>query len=102
MATKASTKVAEPDKTLDSRPKDKGTPPAPVSGPVAPGLNDTRGDDQPVVGHSVEVTDGDHKGFFGIFIEAEGSDAVLRSRGDAGVRITVPITDLVPASPNRR
>jgi hypothetical protein len=102
-----STKTAPTGTTADSRPEKKAVKkdvvvPAPVSGPVPPALNDTRADDQPVVGHSVEVTKGDDKGFFGVFVEAEGDNAVLRGRGDAGVRKVVPLADVVPASPYRR
>jgi hypothetical protein len=89
-------------KNPDSRPKGKAVVPAPVSGPVPPGMNDTRADDQPVIGQFVEVTKGEHKGFFGVFLEAEGNDAVVRNRSDAGVRIVVPLADLAPSSPNRR
>jgi hypothetical protein len=93
---------------MSAKPKNATTlPPSPVSGPVPPGLNDRRADDEPVVGHFVEVTDGEHKGLFGTFTElAETEDtepqAVVVPRDNPLSRVTVPYADITPSSPNRR
>jgi hypothetical protein len=99
MTTKSTTKSTKAKTTTKAKSR---TVPAPVTGPVPPGLNDVRADGEPVVGGFVEVTKGDNKGFFGVFLEAEGDDAVIGSRADAGYRITVPLADIEPSSPNRR
>ncbi len=103
MATKTKAKAkTKRTTTADARPKREVAIPAPVSGPVPPGLNDRRSDSDPIVGHFVEVTEGDDKGFFGIFVEAYGTDAVVRSHKDPGVRMSVPLSALVPSERERR
>lgn len=105
MATKTKAKSKATTKkttTADARPARGEAIPAPVSGPVPPGLNDRRADGEPVVGHFVEVTKGDDEGFFGIFVEADGTDAVVRSHSDPGVRKSVPLANLKASSRERR
>jgi hypothetical protein len=95
----STTKAADKPKAVEEH---KKAPASPVSSPVPPGLNDRREDGAPVLGHFVEITKGDDKGFFGVFVEAEGENAVVRSRSDAGVRKVAPIADLVASDVNRR
>lgn len=99
MPTKAPTHDKDEVKASTHKPQ---FVPAPASGPVGPSLNDIRADDEAVLGHNVEVTKGDDKGFYGVFWATEGDDAIVRSRADAQEYITVPIKDLVPADPFRR
>jgi hypothetical protein len=108
MTTKAKTTRATSKTSTSKRSSPKTTKakaeaiPAPVASPVGPGLNDTRADGEPVVGHFVEVTKGEDKGFFGVLLEVEGETAVLRARDAAGVRKPVPFANIAPAEPYRR
>lgn len=75
--------------------------PAPVTSPAPPGLNDTRADDEPVLGHFVEVDSGKHKGRYGVFYEVEDGDiAVIRDRYTAE-RVAVPLSSVRRAAPRR-
>lgn len=86
--------------------------PASVTGPQPAQLNDTRADDEAVLGHFVEVTAGEHEGRYGVFIEAQAAVdaedqtkatiAVVRARDNDSDRFSVPIADLVPAEAGRR
>lgn len=86
----------------EGRTEDTASVPAPPSGPVPRGLNDVRGDEAPVLGHSVEVTEGEHAGTFGTFDSLEGSEAVVTPRAAPLSRVTVPVTSLRPADSIRR
>ena len=75
---------------------------APVTSPVPAGLNDTRGDGEPVLGQFVEVTKGEHEGAYGVFMELQGADAVLRLRDETGQRVVVPVTSLKASRAGKR
>ncbi len=99
MATKKKTpkkKAAEPAAPVE----DHRLAAAPT--PVPPSLNDSRADDDAVLGHFVDVVSGPEKGAYGVFIEAQGDDAVVRTRDDDSRRFTTPIKNLVPAESGRR
>lgn len=86
-----------------SKISDRDFVPAPVASPARLGLNDKRADTDPVLGHFVEVIDGEYKGSYGVFIEttADG-DAVVRSRDAEAQRLTTPVSSLVAAEPGKR
>jgi hypothetical protein len=86
---------------MTTKTKTPDIPAAPISGPVAPGLNDTRGDEAPVLGHFVEITKGDDKGFFGVFVELQGETAVVRSHRNPNHRVSAPYADIKAASLHR-
>lgn len=75
---------------------------SPVTSPVPAGLNDTRGDGEPVLGQFVEVTKGEHEGGYGVFLELQGTDAVLRLRDETGQRVVVPVTSLKASRAGKR
>lgn len=96
-------KTTHPGRSAEEgRTEDTASVPAPTSGPVPRGLNDVRGDEAPVLGHSVEVIDGEHAGTFGTFDSLEGNEAVVTPRSAPLSRVTVPVTSLRPADSNRR
>jgi transcription elongation factor len=72
--------------------------------PAPPAINDVRADDEPVLGHFVEVVSGEYKGRYGVFEEVDrsGRGAVVRTRDDDSARIVCDIGDLVPAEAGRR
>lgn len=78
-------------------------PAAPPAGPFEPGLNDRRADGEPVLGHFVEVTGGEHEGRYGIFdsLSADGT-AVVTSRDEHSERIVVKFSDLVASRSGKR
>lgn len=104
MATKPkATKKAAPRKKAPA--KKTETPQHRDAGTVgkAPlGINDVRADDEAVLGHFVEVVNGEEKGAYGVFEEVEGDDAIVRTRDNDSRRIVVPIKDLIPAQAGRR
>lgn len=76
---------------------------APVTSPVPMGLNDRRADNEPILGHFVEVASGKHKGAYGIFNEVEGENtAVIVTRDENTERITTPISSLVRSRAGKR
>ena len=75
---------------------------APATSPIPAGLNDTRGDGEPVLGQFVEVTKGKHEGDYGVFLELQGTDAVLRLRDETGQRVVVPVTSLKASRAGKR
>lgn len=76
---------------------------APVSSPVPAGLNDTRADNEPILGQFVEVASGKYKGAYGVFLQVEGEDtAIVRTRDENGERIAVPISSLVRSRAGKR
>lgn len=78
-------------------------PAIPLSGPIPAGLNDTRADDAPILGHFVDVVSGEYKGTYGVFLEATADgDAVVRSRDAEAQRLTTPISSLVAADAGKR
>jgi len=71
--------------------------------PVSRKLNDVRADDAPVLGHFVEIVSGEHKGRYGVFIEATSNGvAVVRTRDSASERLSVKVSDLQPAPAGKR
>ena len=86
----------------EGRTEDTTAVPAPTSGPAPRGLNDIRGDSAPVLGHAVEVVEGEHQGTFGTFESLEGDQAVITPRSAPQSRVTVPVESLRPADVNRR
>jgi hypothetical protein len=96
MATKKETKKAEA-KPKEAKPK-KAEKKAPGPIPEPP-----LADDQAVVGAFVEVVKGDHKGRYGLLMEAHSLDtAIVRTRDSASERIVTKYTDLIPAEAGRR
>lgn len=87
--------------TTKAKTKESEVPAAPVSSAVPPGLNDVRGDEDPVLGQFVEVTSGEYEGRYGVFLELDGSDAVVRTRDAEGERLSVPLSDLRRAVPRK-
>lgn len=75
---------------------------SPVTSPVPAGLNDTRADGEPILGGFVEVTKGEHEGDYGVFLELQGTDAVLRLRDETGQRVVVPVTSLKASRAGKR
>lgn len=75
---------------------------APASAPIPPGLNDTREDGAPVIGHFVEITDGDDKGLVGTLKEIQGDTAVVVDRHAPLHNVSAPLADVVAADPNGR
>lgn len=78
-------------------------PAAPPAGPFEPGLNDRRADGEPVLGHFVDVTGGEHKGRYGVFesLSADGT-AVIRSRDEGSERLVVKYSDLAASRSGKR
>lgn len=89
--------------TKHEKAPDRDVVPAPIAGPARMGLNDKRGDTDPVLGHFVEVASGEYKGRYGVFMEvtADG-DAVVRSRDAEAQRLTTPLSTLVASAPGKR
>jgi hypothetical protein len=75
---------------------------SPVTSPVPAGLNDRRADSEPILGQFVEVTKGEHEGDYGVFLELQGTDAVLRLRDETGQRVVVPVTSLKASRAGKR
>lgn len=100
-ASPAVSKAPTPGEQTPTETRKRKVIPAPVSSPVPGGLNDIRADDEPVLGHFVEVTSGKHKGRYGVFFEVEGDDvAVVRDRATAE-RVAVPLSSVRRAAPRR-
>jgi hypothetical protein len=110
MATKKSSSTTKTTKTKpateDTQTARKTERPlaAPASSPAPSALNDVRGDEEPVLGHFVEVTSGKHQGRYGVFTEVadDGKTAVVRTRDSATERLAVPLSNLRPSPAGRR
>ena len=86
---------------------------APTDAPTAPDvvqretdrpLNDTGSVNDPVIGHFVDVTGGEHEGRYGTFnsVSPDGKNAVVRTRDEYTDYLIVPIEYLRPAKAGRR
>lgn len=71
-------------------------------GAVPSTINDVRADDEPVLGHFVEIVKGENKGRYGVFEEVFGDTGVVRTRDADMLRLTCPLSDMVPALAGRR
>jgi len=97
MTTKTKAKAEAPD------PRPEATVvSAPISAPAKPGFNDRREDGAPVIGHFVEVTKGEDKGFFGVLQEVQEDTAVVRGHTNPLQRVSCPFEDLEASELHRR
>ena len=67
-------------------------------------INDTRGPTAPVLGHFVDVVDGEHKGRYGVLqtVDPEEKWGVVRTRDNNTDLLNVELKDLRPAQAGRR
>ncbi len=74
--------------------------------PKNPGrfINDTRGPTAPVLGHFVDVVDGEHKGRYGVLQSVDETEkyGVVRTRDARTDLLNVEVKDLLPAQSGRR
>lgn len=91
--------------TEEPEDSDAQSPVPPDSNPrPARAINDTRGINDPVLGHFVDVVEGEHKGAYGVFysIDNDGETAVVRTRDANTDLLTVPVSAMRPAEAGRR
>lgn len=103
MATKKKEKKASLKPRGKAAPK---RPKEPVTDPDKPGrfINDSRGPSAPILGHFVDVTEGEFKGRYGTFWTVSGDEkwAVIRTRDDETDLINVEVKNLKRAHAGRR
>ena len=63
----------------------------------------TQADDQAVPNQFVEITEGPHKGTYGVLVgQASETDVIVRSRDADSARIVVPYKSVKPSEPGKR
>lgn len=102
--TKQQREIAEIQKAAQASRDEIIPAPDKATGVDTRGINDTRGANDPVLGHFVEVVEGEHKGRYGTFwnLDDNGVDAVVRTRDSFTDLLPVPISALRPAQAGRR
>lgn len=102
MAEKAKTETAPVEAEVTEAPKADEPDIRPHEG--GRDWNDTRGDAAPVLGHFVEVVEGEHKGRYGTFwsLGPAQKEAVVRTRDKRTDLLSVPVEYLRPALAGRR